>query len=191
MAIIFFLLYLLAVCDAAFCGYRAAAGRSALIFKRTYYARAMGRGALWGHVAVTIAGLVGGVLLLLSSSRTELLAIFAEAAKSLLHVYLVYAGVMWLAFAFRAIPSVDIRSLTSTLIFGSFTLLRPLVVLAGAAWALFNVPRLEVTIMAAVVLPMMLSMEWFLRRRYYAWEFGSASDNPTLGQESEYRSPTP
>ena len=188
---IFLLLYLLAVCDSAFCGYRAAAGRNALIFKRDYYAGAMRRGVLWGHGAVAIAGLGGGVLLVLASSRTELLGIFAEAGRHLLQVYLAYAGVIWLAFAFRAIPSVDIRSLTSTLIFGSFTLLRPLVVLAGAAWALFNVPRLEVTIMAAVVLPMMLSVEWFLRRRYYAWGFGSASDNPALGQESEYRSPTP
>ena len=55
MALTFLLLYLLATCDAAFCGFRAAAGRNALLFKRAYYLRAMGRGALWGQLAVAVS----------------------------------------------------------------------------------------------------------------------------------------
>jgi hypothetical protein len=175
MAMIFMLLYFLAITDGAFCGYRAAAGRSALIFKRTYYIKAMSRGAIWAHVAVMIAGLMAGVLLLRSSSYTELLTIFTQAGKYTLQVYLAYAAVISIAFAFRTINSVDIRSLTSTLIFGPFTLLRPIVAITGAMWALFKVPRLEIAIMVAVVLPMMLSMEWFLRHRYYHWESKSAA----------------
>src|ERR1044072_1308654 len=45
----------LATRDSAFVGYREAAGRSALIRKGAYYARAMLRGALWGQAAVALA----------------------------------------------------------------------------------------------------------------------------------------
>ena len=47
--------YFLATLDSAFVGYREAAGRSALIRKGAYYARAMLRGALWGQAAVALA----------------------------------------------------------------------------------------------------------------------------------------
>jgi hypothetical protein len=64
----------------------------------------------------------------------------------------------------RAVPSVDVRSLTSVLVFGPFTLARPAVV-AGAAWALSHVPRPGVAVMLAIVVPMMLLAEPWLARR--------------------------
>ena len=165
MALTPLLLYLLACCDAAFCGYRAAAGRNALLFKRRYYLRAMGRGLLWGQLAVAVAAALGWLLVALSSSPERVLDDYREAGERLLQVYLPYAGVIGLAFAVRAVPSVDVRSLSSVVVFGPLTLVRPLVAVAGVAWALFHVPRGEVAILAGAVLLMMLSLERLLECR--------------------------
>lgn len=165
MALTLLLLYLLATLDTAFCGFRAAAGRSGLISKRGYYLRAMRRGALWGQLAVAVAGATGLVLLALSPEPERLRAEFIEAGNRLLAVYLPYAGVIGLAFAVRAVPSVDVRSLTSVLVFGPFTLARPGVVMAGAAWALVHVPRPGVVVMLSIIIPMMLLAESWLERR--------------------------
>jgi hypothetical protein len=162
----FLLLYLLACFDGAFSGFRAAAGHNALICKRAYFLRAMGRGLLWAQVAVIIAAALGIVLLLMAAASTDLLDAFEAAGRCLLQVYLPYATLIGLAFALRAIPNVDVRSLTSVLVFGPFTMIRPLVAVAGVLWALLNLPRMEIGLLGAVVLPMMLSMEWFLGRRY-------------------------
>jgi hypothetical protein len=178
----FLLLYLLATCDAAFCGYRAAAGRSALLFKRGYYLRAMVRGALWGQLAVALAGLVAALLLSWSPAPGQLLGDYASAGGRLLEVYLPYAVVIGLAFGVRAVPSVDLRSLASVVIFGPMTLLRPAIVVGGGAWAVFNVPRAEVAILVGAVIPVVLFLERFLARRtasgraepHRAWSGGAS-----------------
>src|SRR5262249_43521230 len=164
MALNFLLLYLLATCDAAFCGYRAAAGRNALLFKRNYYLRAMASGALWGQLAVALAGLAASVLVIASASPWRVLDDFARASSCLLQIYLPYAAIIALAFMMRTLPSVDVRSMTSVLVFGPLTLIRPIVVLTGFAWAIIRLPRVEVAIMAGVVIPMMLFLERFLYR---------------------------
>jgi hypothetical protein len=66
-------------------------------------------------------------------------------------------------------PSVDVRSTLNTLIFGPFTFLRPLVGLAGVAWALVGVPRWEVAAVGIFALAVMLGVEWGLNR-WYAWK---------------------
>ena len=165
MALTFLPLYLLATCDAAFSGYRAAAGWNALLFKRGYYLRAMVGGALWGQLAVAPAGLVAGLLAMWSHSPSQVLDDYSTAGARLVQVYLPYAGLIGLAFLLRLVPSVDVRSMTSVLVFGPLTLLRPVVAVGGVVWALFQVPRAEVAVTAAVVLAMMLSLERFLERR--------------------------
>ncbi|MEK7485099.1 MAG: hypothetical protein AABZ60_12295 [Planctomycetota bacterium] len=162
----FFLLYILATFDSAFCGYRAAAGQNALISKKIYYRRAMKIGSFYGQCAIAVAAVVGSLLLLFSASSTLLVKSYLQAGYCLLQIYLPYAGILCVAFLLRLIPSVDIQSLTSVFVFGPFTLLRPAVAVAGFAWALFGVPQMEVMIMACVILPMMLSMEWFLEHRF-------------------------
>ena len=120
---------------------------------------------MWGQLAVAVAGAVAVLLVALSSAPEQLLADFTAAGDRLLEVYLPYAGVVGLAFAARAIPSVDIRSLTSVLVFGPFTLLRPAVVLVGAAWALFRVPQPGVGVTLGMIVPLMLLMQPWLERR--------------------------
>jgi hypothetical protein len=66
-------LWLLATLDAAFAGYRDAAGRNALINKRRYYRCAMLRGALMGQLAVGVAAFIIGLSLAMSADWRGLL----------------------------------------------------------------------------------------------------------------------
>jgi hypothetical protein len=161
------LLWLLATLDAAFTGYREAAGRNALINKRQYYQRAMITGALFGQVAVVIAGVVVLVSLAFTADRESLLRDYNRAGSRMLIIYLPYALMILLAFLFRAVPSVDIRSITSTVIFGPFTLIRPLVAVTGLVYGVLGALRVETIVMGVIVLTMMLSLEkalYFSRR---------------------------
>jgi len=62
-------LWILATLDAAFAGYRAAAGRNGLIRKRRYYLRAMVLGAIFGQVAVALAAGIILITLTLTPDR--------------------------------------------------------------------------------------------------------------------------
>src|SRR6185436_17600570 len=107
-----FCLWLLATLDAAFTGYREAAGRNALIDKRRYYGRAMIRGALWGQLAVLITAVVILLMLMVASDKRLLIGDFERAGARMLLVYLPYAGIVLIGFAIRMFPSVDLRSIT-------------------------------------------------------------------------------
>ena len=158
----FFLLWLLATLDSAAIGYRDAAGRNALIEKRDYYRWAMIRGALFGQVAVAIVGVVVVVMLVLSPQPASLYASFEQVSKRMLIVYVPYALILIITFSIRAIPSVDVRSITSVLVFGPFTLIRPLVVLAGAVWGVLAAPTVTVLILMILIVFLMLGMEYSL-----------------------------
>ncbi|MBI3650774.1 MAG: hypothetical protein HY231_06965 [Acidobacteria bacterium] len=158
------LLWILATTDAAFIGYREAAGRSALINKQAYYRRAMLRGILLGQVAVGIVGMALTVSLLLSPEPVVLVDKLQKAGSRMVLVYLPYALVILLAFVLRAVPSVDLRSITSVVIFGPFTFIRPMVVVAGVAWGFWVVPSLTTLLLGVLILTLMLAMEWLIGR---------------------------
>ena len=151
-------LWLLATLDSAFTGYREAAGRNALINKRAYYRRAMIAGALFGQAAVGIAAVLLLISLALSADKQSLLRDCNHAGARMLIVYVPYAVIILLAFLIRAIPSVDIRSITSTTIFGPFTLIRPVVALLGVIYGVMSAPRVETITLGFIVLIMMLSL---------------------------------
>lgn len=154
--------YVLATLDSAFVGYREAAGRSALIRKGAYYARAMLRGALWGQAAVALALALLASLFLRAEDRAAFVHSLAEAGRRMLLVYVPYAFVVLAAFAVRAVPSVDVRSLTSTLVFGPFQFVRPLVVVAGVVWGLTAARRADVTALGLFVIAEMLLLDRWL-----------------------------
>jgi hypothetical protein len=156
-------LYFLATLDSAFVGYREAAGRSALIRKGAYYTRAMLRGALWGQAAVAVALAAVAALLLRAEDRAAFVHSLIEAGRRMLLVYVPYALVVLAAFAVRAAPSVDVRSMTSTLVFGPFQFVRPLVVVAGVLWGLSAARRADVTALGLFVIAEMLLLERWLR----------------------------
>lgn len=159
-----FLLWLLATIESTFIGYREAAGRSALIDKSSYYRRAMIRGALLGQAAVAIVGVVALGMLLTDPQPGRLFETFEQVATRMLLVYVPYALIVIITLFIRAIPSVDIRSITSVLVFGPFTLIRPPVVLAGAIWGLLAAPTARVLLLLGLIVSLMLAMEYVLDR---------------------------
>ena len=158
------LLWLLATVDSTLIGYRDAAGRNALIDKRAYFRRAMLRGAVAGQIAVAIVGLAAVGMLATTPQPVRLFETFEQAATRMLIVYVPYALILTITFFIRAIPSVDIRSITSVLVFGPFTLIRPLVVLAGAIWGLLAAPTPRVGLLLGLIVSLMLGMEYVLDR---------------------------
>ena len=161
---IVFLLWLLATVDSAFIGYREAAGRNALIDKKAYYRHALVRGALFGQLAVLIVSVVTAVALATSNHAWLLLTKLELIGARMLLVYIPYALIILIALASRAVPSVDIRSITSTLIFGPFTLIRPLFVLLGAAWGILAAPSAVTLALVVLIVCLMLGLEWTLGR---------------------------
>lgn len=162
------LLYLLGSLDGAFTGIRSAGGRNALIDKQRHYAIAMLYGFLVGQILLLSGVAFGMAVAYLAPPREprEFLDRFVRAGDYLLDVYLPYGIVMMCAFLIRAMPSVDIRSMTSVLVFGPLTLGRPIVGALGMAWALWHVPDWRVGMVCAYVLLAMLALDWILIWRW-------------------------
>lgn len=156
------LLWLLATVDSAFIGYREAAGRNALIEKGAYFRRALVRGALFGQLAVLIVGVITAIALVASSDAATLFSQFELIGARMLTVYVPYALIILITFCIRAVPSVDIRSITSVLIFGPFTFIRPLVVLAGAVWGIVAAPGAITIAITVLIVSLMLGLEYAL-----------------------------
>jgi hypothetical protein len=153
------LLWILATFDSAFAGYRAAAGRNALIDKTVYFRRALIRGALYGQLAAIVVAIAALGMISLTSEPGRLIADFETGGHRMLVVYIPYAVIIGLAFSLRAIRSVDIRSITSTVVFGPFTLIRPLVAVAGIFWGILGAPRAATIVLGLLILILMLSVE--------------------------------
>ena len=164
------LLWLLATVDSAFIGYREAAGRNALIDKKAYYRRALIRGALFGQLAVLIAVAITVFALVSSSNAGALLSSIELIGTRMLTVYVPYALIILIAFCVRALPSVDIRSITSVLIFGPFTFMRPIVVLTGAVWGVVAAPGAMTIALTVLIVTLMLglgpALNWLRGRKY-------------------------
>jgi len=156
------LLWLLATVDSAFIGYREAAGRNALIDKRAYFRHALIRGALFGQLAVLIVGVTTVIVLISVRDAGFLFSDLELIGARMLMVYVPYAVILLITFCVRAIPSVDIRSITSVLIFGPFTFIRPIVVLAGAVWGVVAAPGTITIALTVLIVCLMLGLSGIL-----------------------------
>ena len=153
------LLWLLATIDCALIGYREAAGRNALINKKAYYRHALIRGAIFCQFAVLIVGVLTAVALINSSNASGLFSSIKVVGARMLSVYVPYALILLITFCVRALPLVDIRSITSVLIFGPCTFIRLIVVLAGAVWGVAAAPGLITMFLTVVIVCLMLGLE--------------------------------
>jgi hypothetical protein len=159
-------LYVLATIDSLASGYAAAAGRSALIRKGPHYGAAL----TWGFVAGQIAAAISLTLVLaavrFAPDPDAFRADLRQVWMRMLQIYLPFALTILTAFAFRLIPSVDVRCLTSTLVFGPLAGIRPLVGIAGLVWGVWAAPRPEILLGGAAILALWLSVERILGLRY-------------------------
>ena len=171
-------LYLLATLDGGLCGFRAFAGRSALIYKRRYYARAVVRGTVAAQVASFLSLFVLLLTVAVSNHRAELRTDLESAAGRMLWVFLPYAAAVVINLALRALPSTDIRASTSVMFLGPLTGLRPFVMVGGVLYGIWSARLLETRLLGVFVLVVMLSLEAFLDRiaaRLQERELASAS----------------
>jgi hypothetical protein len=157
-------LYLLAVLDAAFVGYRDATGRSGLVRKRRHFARAMLRGVLVGQLPIAVIGLTVVAGFWMASDFDALWAAYEAYGRVLLAVFVPYAAVVLLAFLPRTLPSVDLRSMTNVVVFGPFTAIRPALVPAATAAAAWIARRAETVVLSVVITVCVLSLEPLLER---------------------------
>jgi hypothetical protein len=157
-------LYLLATLDGALCGFRAFAGRSALIHKRGYYIRAMWQGAGAAQLASLSSLAVLAAAVVLSYHRATLHADLEAAAGRMLWVFLPYAAAVLVHLVLRALPSTDIRAATSVMVLGPLTALRPLVMVAGVWFGVRSSQLLLTKALGLFVLTEMLFLESFLNR---------------------------
>lgn len=162
------LLFVLATLDAAFVGWRSAAGRTGIVRKVPYYMRAMLRGAMAGQVGIFAIALTVALCFWFAPGFNALWQDFEKFGEVLLWFFIPYATIAVLAFVPRFTPSVDIRSMTNVVIFGPFTLIRPYLVVAGVLTGLLLVPRWETLALGAVIVASTLLLEpvldWMYRR---------------------------
>jgi hypothetical protein len=163
------LLALLALVDAAFCGFRDAAGRNPRIEKRSYFLRAVRRGALAGLAAVAALAALTFAVLGLAPDPAGLWVDLLAAGQRLILVYGAYAALVCTALLAYALPVHEARVLASVMILGPFTMVRPWVLAAGALLAALGAARAET---AALTLASALAIGLIERLLGRGWRHG-------------------
>lgn len=131
-------LLVLVVFDGAFSGFRAVAGTSGRIDKRVDYARAMGAGAVMG---ACIAAMVGAGAIILAAGTPSTPAFWQDAnlvAERMVCFFAPMAVLVSALLAVRAVRSVDVRSVASTLMFGAGDAPSARDFVAGTVWAVLG-----------------------------------------------------
>lgn len=156
------LLAVVALLDGCFAGFRAAAGRDGRIDKRAYARRACRDGTLAGAVVVGSLAATCGLALATGTSYDA----FARAGGAMLWVLPPYATTVLLALVgWALLRPLWMQTLTSTLILGPFTLVRPLVVAGGVLAACLRAQSWTVRITAVLAGSLVLTVEPLLLRR--------------------------
>ena len=159
-----FALYVLLTLDAMFSGICAASGRDARIDKRSYFLNAMIHGIGWGQVACLLGLLILTGAVYASADPGLAVEQMVRVGGRMVWVYLVYAVIILSFFAVRAIPSVDIRSMTSTVAFGPLTLVRPAVIVLGIGWGLSGGAQTSVAVAGLLIAVLMVPFRTLLNR---------------------------
>ena len=119
--------------DGTLCGFRAAAGRNPRIFLWGYYGASMRRGAVCS--VLTISAFLAAGLCVRAFGGEPAWTSLGEAAEKLVLVYGMFATLVLTSLGLYLSSSFDFGVLASVLVLGPFTLIRPLVIIAGALWA--------------------------------------------------------
>lgn len=165
-ALVMIALLVLAVTDAAFCGYRDAAGRNPLIRKAGFYRRALRRGIRHGVVNAALATLLLAVLLFASPRPNELWADCIDAGAILLCVVGPYATCVLVALGAWTAAEEDMRTLASVALLGPLTMLRPIAILGGAVAAIVRHPSAALATLVVATAILQLSTGPLLARQW-------------------------
>jgi hypothetical protein len=154
----------LAVFDFVLAGFRAAAGRDGRIDKMPMFRAAMVRGGLWGGVIVAFHGALA--MILVATGDSTVWPAFLAAGRDAVVVFGIFATLTALALVFWFSPLHELRIVPTLVILGPLTLLRPLVIVIGLAYASSRSPEPRVWVTAALAGASMLAGEKALGRRY-------------------------
>jgi len=160
-----FALYALALLDGMLCGLRSSMGRCALIQKRAYYLRAIGRGVMGAQIISTFALVALLLTVVLSTQRGALLGDLEVVAAHMLRIFVPYAALVLLNLSLRLIPSTDVRSLTSVLMLGPLTAIRLPIMVTGMLYGILASQLLATRILGLFVLALMGTLECTLNWR--------------------------
>lgn len=161
------LVFLLVLLDGGFAGYRARAGRYARIRRLPHDLRAVARGCAVGAI-VSIAAFAVALALSAVSTAGALDPHARAAAHRILWVAGGYSALVVGAFVPFLTGSPDLRSLTTVVLFGPLTLIRPLLIIGAcllAAWGQSANVAAAVALGGALVLAQDVVLDRLARRQ--------------------------
>ncbi len=176
-------LFILAMVDGSFAGFRSSAGRTGLISHRRSDCQAARRGA--GLACALLAPVMAGVCADAITSPAHL-DDYARTGTAMLAIYGPYALVVLIALACYATLSWQLRYLASALILGPLTLLRPAVAILGAALgaALSNdivaAAAACLSVIAVLAVEPLAGRLWYTRTHGLPGQRGAELDGPAL-----------
>lgn len=162
-------LAVLALVDAAFAGFRDAAGRNPRIRKLGYFRRALRRGLRAGAVSCATVAIVVVVLIARARAPAEVYAALAEAATLWLWPLGVYATLVLLALGVWLSAEPDIRVLASVIVLGPFTLVRPWLIAGSCVWVVTASGSVEAVLASIAAAAAQLTIEPWLA---HGWRAG-------------------
>lgn len=135
----------------------------------------------WGiglaHLMLLLIALAVAGALLVTPASEALVEALTLVARRMLLVYGGYALCVAATFGVFALPVPDLRAFVTLGVFGVLTLLRPWVILAGAAWAAWPITQPEALAAVAVIALTMAPLQWVMARTgvntfdwYFAFE---------------------
>jgi hypothetical protein len=119
----------------------------------------------WGHVLLGIVLITLALTEMAVSDKQRFLWDLNLAADGLLTVYVPYSLVYATAMLLRTVPSIDVKSITSTVLFGPLVFLRPSVAVLGVVYAVYKCPHLTIAFLGIFVIALILMFERFLEWR--------------------------
>jgi hypothetical protein len=160
------LLAVLVLFDAGLAGFRAAAGRDGRIEKRTYFRAAIGRSFAGAVGLLAVNAALVAVLVLTASSSDETWGTLTHAAELCVWIFGAFATLTLAAFAFWFSPVEEYRLLSTVIVLGPLTLIRPVIIIGGLAAVCMSLPEPRVIVAAAFACISMLSFEHLVGRSH-------------------------
>ena len=152
--------------DALLAGFRAAAGRNGRITKSDYYRRALARGAAAALLIVAVHAALAAALVTSAPDPASAWRDLLQAGRDCVAVFGTFATLTSIAIAFWFAPSRELRLVPTLLVLGPLTLVRPLIIVSGLAFAAVRTPIPRVWMMALAAAASMLALESLLGRHH-------------------------
>ena len=160
------LLAVLALVDVLLSGFRAAAGRDGRIAKAPYYRAAIARAGRSGLVLIAANAALVALLVITAAEPAVTWQALQSAGMRAIAVFAVFATVTLVAILFWFVPSRELRIVPTLLVLGPFTLVRPVVVIAGLAYAVAGASSWQTWIVAVTAGASVIGIESWLGGPY-------------------------